>query len=152
MRRTWDFVSLFTYAILAYPAMRLAETFDTVYFRILIAMLIGGLLLKATRHLPVWREWQLRPAGACDCSILNDGGSYEGKIGMPSGHVFMAAMTIALLWIANPRAWTIALGAAAVAAVAVARVAKGCHTLEQVAAGAAVGVAAAIVLSKLVGL
>jgi membrane-associated phospholipid phosphatase len=86
-----------------------------------------------------------RPAGACGCGALGDGGPAAGKQGFPSGHTAQIASFFALGALLT-RSWAVAAaGAPVVVAVAWARCHKRCHTLLQVAVGGLVGIATACV-------
>lgn len=113
------------------------------------------LFIKASRRVSwprAWNEFVLRPRGARNCSILNSGGSYEGRIGMPSGHVLLTAFVVTSLgayWIGAGTfrgSWavttSIVLAAAtAIVLMAVSRVRRGCHNLAHVLVGATLGIA-----------
>lgn len=99
----------------------------------------------------------IRPAGAANCSLLNRGGSYEGRIGMPSGHAMTAAYLATLgafLFLSSCErsgartsshlaAMTWSVAAAVTALVCASRVVRGCHNVPQVVVGTVLGIGAA---------
>jgi len=85
-----------------------------------------------------------RPEGAKDCNAFCGGGSVEGKPGFPSGHVATVTLFVLLLG-AYTQSYYWLLGFVWIAAMAWSRYEKDCHTVEQVAGGALVGLLGAMI-------
>lgn len=141
-----DAVSLTVVLLHAVPVLLFVLTRDVRYLVLLAgaaAVLAATMAVRA--GLAAWPGMLsvpgvLRPAGACDCGPFNGGGPCAGEVGMPSVHVAQAAyLAFALALVAAGGSWAWAGACVYVAAVAWARAAKRCHTVAQMAAGAAVG-------------
>lgn len=93
-----------------------------------------------------------RPSDACDCSLIVHGGDCGSRPGFPSGHVATVAGLCVLLaaTFGLSYGW-IPLFVLYTAAMAWARVAHGCHTHYQVAAGMLSGAAFALFFIKIAG-
>lgn len=150
MHPAWDFLSLLVYALVAYPVIRYVETLHNIYLYIIVGCAVSLVFVKVTRMLPPIHPAMLRPKGARDCNILNKGGSAEGKIGMPSGHMLLSTFVIFSLLFTGGRVTAVkaAFSAGCVIAIGLSRVMKGCHTWPQVVAGFLFGVLFAWLLKE----
>ena len=130
-----------------YPFIRWFEDPRAIVYLYMIAGLLAVSLFIKTAHTVFPRSGVFRrPSGACDCDILNSAGSYEHRGGMPSGHVMTAAFVVTMICLMNPSSpLAVVASAVTVLLIATARVQKRCHTVLQVAVGAAAGVAWAFV-------
>lgn len=157
-----DAVSLTVVPIFALPfVLYLTRGGSAADLAVCAGVLVTQAIAKLSRRLPVWHPAQLRPPGARDCGAFNNGGSYEGRIGMPSGHVMNTAYVLLSLALLSPgdehtllKLLKLALALAWTLAMAWSRVARGCHTVAQVIAGACLGAAfayaTALVVRRLV--
>ena len=164
IKRFWDAVSLLTLVYFALPLVLWASTGDSAFAWVFAGTLACHAFVKATRKIRIPTGWErvfLRPPGARNCNALNSGGSAEGRIGMPSGHVLTTAYALlACAMVLRGRGYSFTrkllppsqkkdfaaacLVALGVVLMAVSRVYRGCHTVPQVAAGAVLGLAAAV--------
>jgi membrane-associated phospholipid phosphatase len=153
----WDGVSLSVIPLVLAPCAFYFKTGDKRYIRLIIGIIIAEILTKISRHVPVVHPVMLRPAGAKNCGIFNDGGSYEGRIGMPSGHVFITSfVTMYFVFIycqskniteiCRKKTEVITIGSFYILLMAISRVARGCHNIPQVIVGALLGYVLAYVL------
>ncbi|PNH00822.1 hypothetical protein TSOC_013333 [Tetrabaena socialis] len=150
----WDVLSLLVLVYWAlpvalwslYPVIPGLRASRETYLLIFIVSLMLQFLLKATRRLPVYHSLQLRPAGARDCNLFNRGGSYDGTIGMPSGHVLTTAFVLASLYFTGDVSGLPA--AAGILSMCASRYYRRCHTLLQVVAGAVLGGVSAFLLHR----
>lgn len=150
MHPLWDFLSLLVYALVAYPVIRYVETAQDLYLYITVGCIASLVFVKLTRMLPVMHPAMLRPKGARDCNILNKGGSAEGKIGMPSGHMLLATFVVFSLLLNGGRVTVVkaSFSVGCILAIGVSRVMKRCHTWPQVVAGFLFGVLFAWMLAR----
>ena len=141
----WNLISLAVLPLMAVPWLAFSVTGNLGYLVILAGCVFCEALIKLTRKLPVVAEWQLRPVGAADCGICNDGGNYEGRIGMPSGHVALTTyIAVSLVMMRGTCAKAMVLAAFAVILMATSRVRRRCHTIPQVIVGALLGAGMAV--------
>jgi membrane-associated phospholipid phosphatase len=145
----WDLLSLIVYALVAYPFIRLIDTYSPSYLHLIVGILCCLIFIKLTRFLPAFHPIMLRPKGACNCNIANSGGCYENRIGMPSGHVLLAAFVVSWLVVHNPTPITFAMAAFVIIIVALARYKKKCHNILQVIVGAILGITFALIGARL---
>jgi membrane-associated phospholipid phosphatase len=138
----WDFISLLIIAIAAYPFIRYIETLECTYLIIVAGVVFCQVFIKLTRQLHSLKiyKFMIRPKGACNCNIMNSGGSYENRIGMPSGHMLMTTYVIVSLILLNPTILTISLGSIVIILMGCSRYYKLCHTVPQVVVGITVGI------------
>jgi len=110
-----------------------------------LQQLLGLLGLYGTTFLSEFLKYYVindrspRPKGATDCNLLCNDGNQEGRPGMPSSHSAEVAFFTGYYWdqVSHP-----ALRGAMVlyaALVMASRYLKRCHTLEQIGAGALLG-------------
>lgn len=85
-----------------------------------------------------------RPEGASDCNAFCGGGSVEGKPGFPSGHVATVTLFVLLMGVYTQSYYWL-LGLLWIGAMAWSRYEKRCHSVEQVAGGALVGLLGAMI-------
>ena len=85
-----------------------------------------------------------RPEGAKDCNSFCSGGSVEGKPGFPSGHVATVTLFVLLMGLYTQSYYWL-LGFFWIGAMAWSRYEKRCHSVEQVAGGALVGLLGAMI-------
>lgn len=98
-------------------------------------------------HLPIFK----RPLTACDCSLIIHGGPCGARPGFPSGHVAtVAGFCVLLMAMFNLSYMWIPLFVTYTASMAWARVAHGCHTEYQVAAGMLSGSVLALLWLKII--
>ena len=152
-KHPWDAVSLSLVAFAGYPTIALMLTGDPKYVWFALGVLgaeaATSLAKDALRAGGPGLSLVRRPAGAADCDIMNRTGPCAGAAGMPSGHMSTLAFFFAYAWAASLAAgvpagafWSCA--ALVCALVAASRLAKRCHTPEQVLAGTALGGALAL--------
>ncbi len=146
-----DAVSLVSYGLGAYPIIRFYDSLEMKYIAISIGLLMLILFIKFTRMLNVKHPIFLRPIGAIDCNMSNKGGPCQGKIGMPSGHVSIAAYVIGSIILFDPNSSIIKIvaGIVCVCLVGLSRYAKQCHTLYQLVGGAITGTLFAFCATRL---
>ena len=138
----WDIISLAVIPIFLLPYGLAIVKKDRAYAVIAVGTIICEIIVKLTRKLPVVHPVQLRPSGAKNCSILNRGGSYEGRIGMPSGHVLLTSyVLVSLFLLSKPDEEPYFAVAATVGIIfmSMSRVIRTCHNVPQVIAGAMMG-------------
>jgi len=82
----------------------------------------------------------LRPVGAHNCGLLNNGGRSGGEPAFPSGHSAVAAYLATVAVAGGDSGFAELLAAVYVCAVAYSRIKRKCHNLVQVSAGVMVGV------------
>lgn len=143
-----DIVSLSLVGFIMYPFLRLVEGRSAFNIRYVVGLVCVIGFIKLAHSLPAVGLFA-RPKGACNCSIANAGGSYEGRSGMPSGHVMTTAYVVCMLALHFPSWYTYGLSVIAVVGMAASRLVKGCHTIPQVVAGAFLGFLAAYVATNL---
>jgi membrane-associated phospholipid phosphatase len=86
----------------------------------------------------------LRPAGACDCTLLLAGGNVGGNPGFPSGHMASTVFVCVSLVLCSPlssRAKNVLLLLSAVYIILMgySRYAKACHNMTQICVGVVLG-------------
>jgi membrane-associated phospholipid phosphatase len=140
----WEYISLLAFALMTYPFIRFLETKDPYYARMILGLVCVMVFIKAMHSLPSSISSIIRrPKGACNCNIMNNGGSYEGRAGMPSGHVMTSAFIIYMIVHKTPTHEMKLAGGLCVLLIAVSRIQKKCHTPLQVIVGALLGAFAA---------
>jgi membrane-associated phospholipid phosphatase len=141
MIQLWDAISLISYGLGAYPFIRYYDSFEMLYIKISIGLLVLVLFIKFTRILSLQHRIFLSPIGAIDCNMSNKGGPCEGNIGMPSGHVSIAAYIVGCLILLDKRPSLVknVVGIVVVCLIGFSRYAKRCHTFYQLVAGALTG-------------
>ena len=151
--------------LIAYPIIRFLVTLDFSYIIMLIGILVTDLLTKIMKHSYNSYNWSnpsnpsnpsnqpiptytilLRPPGACDCDILNQNGSQEGKPGMPSGHMAVTLFFLVYIYYYyynnnNVINTTYIVAACFYASImGYSRYVKKCHNATQIIAGSIVGI------------
>jgi membrane-associated phospholipid phosphatase len=95
----WDLISLSLIPLILTPIGLYIKTKDLIYIPVIVSISITEILISFSRQLPVIHPVMLRPVGAKDCNLFNSGGSYDGQIGMPSGHVMLTTcISLSLLF------------------------------------------------------
>lgn len=125
---------------MVYPFIRVIETREMYYVKFVIGLLIVATFIKVAHKLPTTYPLFLRPKDACNCNIMNAGGSYADRLGMPSGHVTMATFVVIMIAYKTQSIATIACALLCVLLIALSRVVKRCHTVSQVIAGVIMGI------------
>ena len=83
----------------------------------------------------------LRPVGARNCGLLNNGGRSGGEPAFPSGHSAVAAYLATVATVGGGNGFAQVCALVYVCAVAYSRIKRKCHNVLQVGAGAMVGFA-----------
>lgn len=138
----WDVISLSVIPIFLFPYGMAIIKKDVSYAVIAVGTIVCEIIVKLTRRLPVVHPVQLRPSGAKNCSILNRGGSYEGRIGMPSGHVMLTSYVLVSLYMISEPEDKLYYGIAMIIGItlmSMSRVIRVCHNIPQVVIGATLG-------------
>lgn len=136
-----DAVSFMAVVWLVLP-LTLMLLVPSVRFAVILAgSVIVSIVIKICHALPVWHPCQLRPPGAHDCNLLNSGGDYDGRIGMPSGHMLTTSFVLlSLLATSTNPHWSHSIFViTAITAMGWSRIVRGCHTLAQVLVGIVFG-------------
>ena len=139
-----DIVSACLIGFVMYPFLRLLHTMSCYNVRYVIGLLCVVAFIKVAHSLPP-KGVLARPKGACDCSILNNGGNYELRGGMPSGHVMITSFVMFMMALESHEWYTYVSSVCIVIAMGISRIAKGCHTLPQTIAGGILGFISAYV-------
>jgi membrane-associated phospholipid phosphatase len=150
----WDLISISIWAIVIAPIVLYYFTKDIAYIYILIGIVVCELFIKLSRTFKYSKNLHkivYRPNTAMNCSIFNRGGSFQGRIGMPSGHVMLTAFTLSAIFIHQYglgkkgshqiEGWLIVL--IAIILMSASRMYKKCHNIWQVIIGAILGIGAA---------
>ncbi len=143
MHNLYDFLSLFVYALSAYPIISYIITGKIEYLYVLIGIVLIEIFIKISRIILPKNQYFLRPNDASNCSICNDGGDYSNRIGMPSGHVLMTTFIVYIYLLDlsnNSNFYQYICGILIIFLVALSRVKKQCHTIPQVIVGAVLGI------------
>lgn len=143
----WDYVSVGVVGFILFYLIKYVETGDTKYLWYFLGTIITDLLTKIIKHLTSnmsTADVFKRPVGAFDCDIFCRNGSCEGKPGFPSGHVATAAFVITTLLLSQKRSSTGAffswfIGVLMVSLIAMSRLEKKCHNIQQVVVGLLIG-------------
>jgi hypothetical protein len=141
MLKAWDAISMFVFALCAYPFIKLFESFEEPYIFIVVGLIVAQICVKLTRLIPFKHTLFYRPDKAKNCSIFNCGGACNGKVGMPSGHVLKAAYVVTSLVLIDKsiKPHKVAIGFIIIALIAMSRVRKQCHNVPQVIIGGIFG-------------
>lgn len=149
-----DYKDLISAAPIGYVLHNIVDQDPWGVLGIVLTEVITKVLKKI---LPDTWSWTRRPAEAT-CDLLSQVKYPKDSPGFPSGHV--AATTFFFMWVAlhrngAPGAWAFTAGEwlmvlGAFLIMVHVRMAKGCHTLLQCAAGAAVGAGVAVGLKAAV--
>ena len=153
----WDAISLSLIPLIAAPIGIYIRTKNPAYIPVIVSIVITEIIISFSRQLPVIHTVMLRPAGAKNCNIFNAGGSYDGQIGMPSGHMMLTTcLTFSLLFLyartKNLKTLVVSKSGAFAAACAyvilmgASRFMRGCHNIPQVIVGGLLGFGLAYVL------
>lgn len=134
-------------ALMTYPFIRLIETRDAFYVRMLIGMVCAKLFVIGFRMLPLDGGVFMRPPEACNCDAVETTGECrdKGKKGMPSGHVTVASLIIFMLMLKTPTPLVVMFGTLCITGIGISRIMRKCHTPLQVIIGAVSGLCIAIV-------
>jgi membrane-associated phospholipid phosphatase len=146
----WDTVSLSLIPLIITPIALYIRTKNPKFIPVLVSLVIIEIIISFSRQLPHFHPVMLRPAGAKDCNLFNSGGSYDGGIGMPSGHVMLTTtISLSLLFIYSgtnnlytifknyPIEFTCTISY--ILLMAISRVKRNCHNIPQVIVGAILG-------------
>jgi membrane-associated phospholipid phosphatase len=146
----WDAISLSLIPLIAAPIGIYIRTKNPAYIPVIMSIVITEIIISFSRQLPVIHPVMLRPTGAKNCNIFNSGGSYDGQIGMPSGHMMLTTcLTFSMLFlyartknlktliVLKPIAGASATGY--VILMGVSRLMRGCHNIPQVIMGGLLG-------------
>ena len=153
----WDAVSLSIIPVIFAPIVLYIQTKNLKYAPIIVGTFMSEIFISFSRQVPVLHPVMIRPAGAKNCNIFNGGGSYDGQIGMPSGHMMLTTfITVSFLFmfsrtknigrIMSEKPQTGLAAGVYVVLMAISRVARGCHNIPQVIVGGLLGYALAFVL------
>jgi membrane-associated phospholipid phosphatase len=140
-----DLLSVSIVAFFVAPWILLLALGDAKFAWLGVGVFLVDLLTKLVKRATAGcsAAWLKRPPGAKQCDLFCRAGPSAGVPGMPSGHAAVTAFFWTFLFLWRPT-WAIGLaGVACVGLVGYARVAKSCHTIEQVGAGAVIGVVSA---------
>ena len=135
----WDIISLLVFALVAYPVIRYVETIQNIYLIICIGLIFCMIVIKLTRMLPTYHNIMLRPEKAQNCNIMNKGGCYKGKIGLPSGHALIATYVLTCLMLIQPSTIKTIIGSTLIVLIGLSRYYKSCHTPLQIVLGIVLG-------------
>jgi len=109
---------------------------------LILAVLVLGVVVEWIKRGLVWAgagAWSRRPVGARNCDLWCVGGPAGGAPGFPSGHMATAALLVSALWFRLQSPVVLWIGVPWVGAMAWSRWSKRCHSVLQIAAGAALG-------------
>jgi undecaprenyl-diphosphatase len=110
---------------------------------VLLLLVIGGLLVQGLK----FARADLRPVAVLGLDAVHVIGNPLRSRAMPSGHSALAFSMAALVWVGSGWRWGLAATALAVL-VGLSRMAVGAHWPSDVAAGAALGVLATLLLQR----
>jgi membrane-associated phospholipid phosphatase len=130
-----SFSVLFLYLV---PVVLFFYTRQVKQLSILLG-LIGTTFLSETLKHHVFHESSPRPKGAKNCNIWCDDGNQEGKPGMPSSHSAEVAFFSSVYYSQTTNPLIRVLLIVYAAAVMLSRYLKRCHTIQQIGAGAILG-------------
>ena len=139
IRSIYDIISLFTHFI-AVDIVYRAISGDAKYFVGVTLTLSLERILKFlttdTDFLPF-----KRPDGACNCSIMNDGGIVDTRSGFPSGHVASTSVYMSLLYFSlnKQSPFLFIIYQIPTILMGIARYRKLCHNIFQIICGALLG-------------
>jgi membrane-associated phospholipid phosphatase len=164
-RLVYEIISLYEYVAvfgLGFLAIAGKNSFVLVLLLALISKQIPEKLLKfyGNKHLEKLLNYPVnsRPAGAFNCNMLNQGGNAEQNPGFPSGHSTVASFLFFVVLFQSLRIKSadkksiinlVGLTSIFLVLVPLARVKIGCHTIQQVLGGVALGFIWAWLFSKL---
>ena len=153
----WNLISLSLIPLILTPISLYVKTKNQVYIPVIVSIVITEIIISFSRQLPIIHPVMLRPVGARDCNLFNSGGSYDGGIGMPSGHVMLTTcISLSLLFIYTktnnlytiskyyPIQFTITV--LYILLMAISRVKRNCHNIPQVMGGFILGYGLAYLL------
>jgi membrane-associated phospholipid phosphatase len=140
----WDIISLSLYPLMFTPGFGFVYSLNILFIYQLIGVIICSFLIKLTRWTLPKNSITLRPVNAANCNIYNQGGVYNNRIGMPSGHVLLTTFILFSLGYINYKETFylnnyFLLCLVWIVLMAVSRVKRNCHTVLQVIMGAAFG-------------
>jgi membrane-associated phospholipid phosphatase len=158
MATIWDALSLMVILYLCLPVIFLLLTKDFVFAWITIGVLVCQILVKLSRLIQYPSSWSgvvMRPSGASNCSCWNMGGSYMGRIGMPSGHVALTTFSLLSTALALnkkgilPKSITLYTTCLVIGVLillmGISRLKRQCHNIWQVLVGGVLGVVLSLV-------
>lgn len=137
-------VSSMLIGFIMYPFLRLLQSFTWFNVKYVVGLLCVMAFIKLAHSLPP-NGLYARPKGACDCGIANDGGNYEGRSGMPSGHVMTTAYVLFVLSLRSKNMLSTLVSCCVIVAMMYARLVKKCHTMPQVIMGVLLGLVSSAV-------
>jgi membrane-associated phospholipid phosphatase len=153
----WDAISLSLIPLIATPIGLYIRTKDPKYIPVIMSIVITEIVISFSRQLPAFHPVMMRPSGAKNCNLFNSGGSYDGQLAMPSGHMMLTTcitFSILFLYARTKNLKTIAIAKPAALSSAIvyiflmagSRIMRGCHNISQVIIGGIIGFALAYVL------
>ena len=153
----WDAVSLSLIPLIAAPIGLYIRTKNTKYIPVIMSIVITEIIISFSRQLPAFHPVMMRPVGAKNCNLFNSGGSYDGQLAMPSGHMMLTtciSFSLLFIYMGTTDLKTIAvINPAAFSSVIIyiflmggSRIMRGCHNIPQVLIGGLIGFALAYTL------
>ncbi len=137
----WDLISSLVIVFIAYPVVRLIESRQPIYLLLAAGVFAWIVLLELRRFLPKFiTHLMVRPSQARNCNVINQGGYHGQAIGMPSGHVLITAYVTFTIYLLHPSWITLCFSVVSTLLVAMARMAKNCHTFMQTIVGSTLGI------------
>lgn len=146
----WDAISLSLIPLIAAPISLYIRTKNAKYIPVIMSIIITEIIISFSRQLPAFHPVMLRPAGAKNCNLFNSGGSYDGQLAMPSGHMMLTTcLSISLLFlyagtnnlktiaVTNPVAFSSVI--VYIFLMGGSRIMRGCHNIPQVIIGFLIG-------------
>lgn len=153
IKTIWDVISLGILPIMSAPFVAAFVSKDpTSYLIVGAGTIVCEVIIKLSRCMKKIHPVLIRPKGARDCGIFNNGGDkYEGRIGMPSGHVLMTTYVFTCMYLLSSQKPEVGLLLiVGVMLMAASRVLRICHNIPQVIVGALLGFALALLTVKVV--
>ena len=126
---------LFLYII---PPVLYVFTKNLIHFRAFLGI-IGTTLISETLKYFFIGDLSPRPEGAKDCNLLCNDGNQAGRPGMPSSHSAEAAFILGFYYQQYDNRYIRLILVIYTALVVLSRYLKKCHTINQVFAGAFLG-------------
>ena len=145
--KVWDWVSLSVFAVVCWPVLSFVINKQPVYAWFGAGMLITHIFSDSIKKLThnVHSIFN-RPIGAKDCDMFCRNGDCTGKAGFPSGHVAHAAFFVTFINLLHPHDTSLQIASILyVVLVAMSRHQKKCHNIQQVSAGAVLGISTAYI-------
>ena len=148
-QKMMDIISTSVIGFFIYPWIAFFQTQQLVYAFFGIGMILAE---EAGKYAKVVTSSTganvcMRPPHALNCNMLCNDGACGGQPGMPSGHMTITLFFLTFFYLINNNLGRdyIVFATAVTAAMATARIRKGCHNIAQVAAGMLFGGALATI-------